>query len=90
MGDHDLEHRDERPRPRLCFSRRRHDAFSSVRDPDNITWLEVRRRVLEEAEIFAGRVMNAVDRRRRGTSTGCWHSEIPRKRTASERALASK
>jgi hypothetical protein len=40
--------------PRLCFNSRRHDRLASVRDHDDITGLEVRRRVLEEAQVFAG------------------------------------
>jgi hypothetical protein len=40
---------------------RRHDRLASVRDHDNITGLEVRRGVLEEAEVVTGCVVEAVD-----------------------------
>jgi hypothetical protein len=61
--DHDLKHGDERPRTRLCFNASRHDRLSSLHEHD-ITGLEVRRRVLEEAEVIAGRIVESVDRHR--------------------------
>ena len=62
MGDQDLEHRDQRPWARLCFNPRSYDPFSSVREHQNITGLEIGGGVLEETEIFAGCVVDAVDR----------------------------
>ena len=59
--DHDLEHGDQRPRTRLGLDASRHDRLTSVRDHDDITGLEVRRRVLEEAEVVAGCVVETVD-----------------------------
>jgi hypothetical protein len=56
--------------PRLCFNSRRHDRLASVRDHDDITGLEVRRRVLEEAQVFAGCVVETVDGQRTSVSTG--------------------
>ena len=61
-GEQDLEHRDERPRPGLFLNPRRHDPFSSICEHDNITGLEVRRGMLEEAEIVASCVVESVDR----------------------------
>ena len=62
MGDQDLEHRDQRPWARLCFNPRRHDSFSSVREHQNVSRLVVWRGVLWKTEIFAGCVVDAVDR----------------------------
>ena len=59
-GDQDLEHRYQRPR--LCLNTRRYNRLSSVGEHDNIAGLEVRRRVLEEAEVVPGCVVEAVDR----------------------------
>jgi hypothetical protein len=56
-GDGDLKHRNQLSPTRLCFNSRRHNRLPSVRDHDDITGLEVRRRVLEEAEVITGCVM---------------------------------
>jgi hypothetical protein len=56
--DRDLEHR--RDRPRLSFNARRHERLSPVRQHDDVTGLEVRCGMLEEAE-----VLRAADGRRR-------------------------
>jgi hypothetical protein len=47
--------------PRLCFNSGRHERFASVPEHDDITGFEVRRRVLEEAEVIAGCVVETVD-----------------------------
>jgi hypothetical protein len=65
-GYGDFEHGDKRPWPRLCFNTRRHDRLPSVRDHD-ITGLKVRRGVLKEAEVAAGRIVEMVDRHRSST-----------------------
>ena len=52
-GDGDLEHRDQMPPTRRYFDSRRHDRLAPVRDHDDITGLDVRRRVFEEAEVVA-------------------------------------
>ena len=61
VGDRYLEYGDERSGTRLCLNTRRHDRLPSVSEHDDITGLEVRRRVLDEAEIIAGCVVEAVD-----------------------------
>jgi hypothetical protein len=61
-GDGYLEHRNQVPPPRLCFNSGRHERFASVPEQDNFTGFEVRRRMLEEAEVVAGRVVEAVRR----------------------------
>ena len=72
-----LEHGDQLSPTRLCFNSHRHDPLSSVREHDNIAGLEVRRRVLEEAEVVPGRVVEAVDRHVHGVSTGRRRCETP-------------
>jgi hypothetical protein len=59
--DRHLEHRNQVPPPRLCLNTRRHDCLPSVREHDDITGLEVRRGMLEEAKVGAGCVVEAVD-----------------------------
>jgi len=59
--DHDLEHGDQRPRAWLGLDASRDERLSSVRDYDDITGLKVRRRMLEEAEVVAGCVVETVD-----------------------------
>jgi hypothetical protein len=61
-GDGHLEHRNQVPPPRLRLNTGRHERLPSVREHDDITELEVRRRVLEEAEVITGCVMETVDR----------------------------
>jgi hypothetical protein len=68
-GVTDFEDRDQMPPARLCFNSRRHDRFAPVRDHDDITGFEVRRRVLQEAEVVAGCVVETVDGHLRRVST---------------------
>ena len=68
-GDGNLEQGDQLPPTRLGFNSRCHDRLSSVREDDNVTGLDVRGRVLEEAEIIAGGVVKAVDRHRHSVSS---------------------
>jgi hypothetical protein len=63
-GEGNLEHGDQRPGTRLCLNPRRHDRLPSVRDHDDITGLEVRHRMLEEAQVVAGCVVETIDRHR--------------------------
>lgn len=60
--DHDLEQRRERPRLGLDSSGDERPR-PSVRQHDDVTQLDVRRRVLEETEVVAGVVVKAVGRR---------------------------
>jgi hypothetical protein len=60
-GDGDLEHRDQLSPTRLGFNSRRHNRLPSVGEHDDITGLEVRRGVLEAAEVVAGCVVETVD-----------------------------
>jgi hypothetical protein len=46
---------------RLCVNACGHDRLASIRDHDDITGLDVRRRVFQEAEIIASCVMEPVD-----------------------------
>lgn len=49
------------PQPGAASTPRRHDRLPSVRDHDDITGLEVRCRVFQEAEVVTGCVAEAVD-----------------------------
>jgi hypothetical protein len=61
-GDRDFQQRHQVTPTRLCFNARGHDRLTSVRDYDNVPGFKVRRRVLQEAEVVAGRVMESVGR----------------------------
>ena len=59
-GDRHFEQR--RQRSRLALDPRRHERLAPVREKDDVTRLEVRRWMLEEAEVVACRVAEAVGR----------------------------